>query len=65
MTSGAIASPLYVPNCAKEKDEAARKQNNECKSIVRHLIVTIGLVDFKDKGRRVIWLEEFLTYKIF
>jgi hypothetical protein len=54
LTRGAIASPLYVPNRTKEKDEAARKQNNECKSIVCHF--TIGLVDFKNKGRRVIWL---------
>jgi hypothetical protein len=33
---GAIASPLYAPNRTKEKDEAARKQNDECKSIACH-----------------------------
>jgi hypothetical protein len=31
-----IASPLYVPNRTKENDEAARKQNDECKSIACH-----------------------------
>jgi hypothetical protein len=31
------ASPLYVPNRAKENGEAARKQNGKCvKSIARH-----------------------------
>jgi len=34
----AIASPLCVPNRTKENDEAARKQNDECKSIVCHLM---------------------------
>jgi len=35
--SDAIASPLYVPNRAREKDEAARKQNGKCvKSIACH-----------------------------
>jgi hypothetical protein len=55
LTRGAIASPLYEPNRTKKNDEAARKQNNKCKSIVV-ISVTIGLVDFKNKGRQVIWL---------
>src|SRR5215469_18272698 len=33
---GGIASPLYVPNRTKENDEAACKQNDECKSIACH-----------------------------
>jgi hypothetical protein len=68
LTRGAIASPLYVPNRTKENDEAAHKQNDECKSIACHfwslVTFTIGLVDFKHKGGRVICsvgVEEFLT----
>jgi hypothetical protein len=35
--SDAIASPLYVPDRAKKKDEAACKQKGNCKSIACHL----------------------------
>jgi hypothetical protein len=37
LTDFAIASPLYVPNRAKEKAEAACKQKGKCKNIARHL----------------------------
>jgi hypothetical protein len=36
LTRGAFASLLYIQNRAKEKDEASRKQKNECKNIACH-----------------------------